>query len=406
MSTATEAPSIAEIRAQFPALQEDFIYLENAGGSQMPQVVIDEIAHFLAHDNVQLGGLYPASVRAGKVVTDAQRFLRQLFNGEDLGYVVVGPSATALVFVLASCLRKTLSPGDEVIVSLANHESNIGPWERLQADGITVKWWGVDPKTGLSSLDDLSQLLTSKTKIVAFPLTCNIIGDRTDPKAVSELAHSVGALSICDAVAAASHEAMDVRTWDVDFCFLSNYKVYGPHCAAMWGKADLWDSLDGPNHRFLPRNESSPFTLGSLPYELLAGVNALGKYLGFLAQSDEIDRPTIERAFGVMGQMESPLSSRLVSYLSQKPSVRLLGPTEGQERHPTVSFVHDTIPSDVIQAEVQKRPIGIKSGNMYAWRFCQAIGIDPTPGVVRVSAVHYSTPDEIERLIDAFEQVL
>lgn len=401
------APSLEAIRAQFPALDSGFVFLENAGGSQVPRSVIESTSRFFDESYVQTGVEYPASERATQVVVDAHAFLNRMFNGEGLGHVAIGSSTTSLLYLLGNCFADRLVEGDEVVVSVTNHESHVGPWVRLAKRGVTVKWWGVDPETGLSSLDELAELVNERTKIVAFTHTCNLSGDLVDPKAVAAIAHRVGAKAVVDCVAAAPHQALDVKDWGVDFCAFSAYKVYGPHFAALWGRSEAWMELEGPNHFFLPNVETKRFEIGCLPYELLAGYLALQGYFCFLAGTDgECSREVIETAYGVIEGLERGLEDRFMGFLESKPKVRYFGPRRGDLRHPTFGFVHVSMPSDQVVAKVLANDIGIRYGHMYAYRMTEAIQVSPEPGVVRVSALHYNTPEEIDRICGVLDEIL
>ncbi len=409
MASALQLPVTREqVRAQFPALRDGFAFLENAGGSQVPEVVIDAMTRFIRESYVQTGAGYAASDRATQLVVDAHDFMNLMFNGQDLGYVALGSSTSALLAMLGGCIGKTLQPGDEIIISVANHESNIAPWTRLADRGIVVRWWEVNPETGLSSLEDLAKLITERTRIVAFALTSNLLGDVVDAKGVSSLAHAVGASVVVDCVATAPHQSLDVEAWDVDFAVMSNYKVYGPHMAALWGNSVAWSKLDGPNHFFIPGGNGQKFELGCLSYEGCAGVVALGEYLHFLVgTSGAVTRETIVAAFAVMKQLEAPVQCRLLDYLTSRRDIRILGSIKNSnERHPTVSFVHRTKSSPEIVAAVHKHPIGIRHGHMYAYRLCDALGIPTETGVVRISAVHTNSESEIDALAKALDVAL
>lgn len=401
-------PSVEEIRGQFPALDSGFVFLENAGGSQVPAGVIDGVSSFFRESYVQTGVGYPASERASATVEEAHRFLDVMFGGAGQGHTVIGASTTALFAMLGNCFAGVLREGDEVVISVANHESHIGPWVRLERLGVVVKWWGVDPMTGLSSLDELEGLLTERTKLVAFTQTCNLTGDIVDVGAVAAMAHRVGAKAVVDCVAAAPHAAMDVARWGVDFCAFSAYKVYGPHFAALWGRSEAWAGLEGPNHFFMPNVGAKRFELGCLPYEMLAGFLRLKDYFCFLAgaEAGAFSRQVLERAYAVMEGLEDQLEARIGAFLAGREGVRVFGPGVGASRHPTYGFVSDRVASDDVVARVLEAGIGIRYGHMYAYRMCEAVQVTPDPGVVRVSAVHYNTTAEIERLCAVLDDVL
>ncbi len=400
------------LRSQFPALSSDFVFLENAGGSQVPQCVIDAISGFMQGSYVQTGASYACSQEATRVFQDAHAFLKVFMNAEGIGEVALGPSTTALTHMLASCFRRAMEPGDEVIVSEANHEANIGPWALLEQDGFTVKFWGVDPETGESSLEELKSLLTDRTKVVAFPQTSNLLGGTLPVKEICDLVRSAGARSVVDGVAYASHGAIDVKEYGADFYVYSLYKVYGPHMAAMFGTNEAWGSLRGPNHFFIPYEEiPRKFELGCQNYEGCAGLLALQDYLALAAGHERgegmISRDTVTSAYAQFKPYEDAFSGVVLDYLRSNPDIRILGGDRpAPDRHPTISFLHKSKPSDEVSNAVCKRGIGIRHGHMYSHRLCTAMNIDPEPGVVRLSAVHYNTPEEARQLTQALDEVL
>lgn len=397
---------ISEIRAQFPALSKEFIFLENAGGSQVPSCVIEAISQYFVESYVQLGASYPASRRATEVVNQAHEFANLFMNGTSVGQVVIGPSTTQLVTMLAECYSRRLEPGDEVVISEAAHEANAGPWEKLRRYGIVIRVWKVDPETGDMPIDGLASLLTSRTKIVAFPHVSNLLGGVVDVKAITDLVHAHGAKVVVDGVAFASHRAIDVDAWGVDWYVYSTYKVFGPHMAVLFGRHDAFGELSGPNHFFLPEGTAYKFELGGANHEGCAGLLALSDYLQFVAGKDgPLSRDHIEAAWSVMREMEDPLTVQLLRYLGSHPRVRVVGPTQG-DRVGTISFLHEHLKPSEIVAHTDAAGIGIRCGNMYAYRLCQAMGIPPETGVTRVSLVHYNTASEISQLISVLDRFL
>lgn len=404
-------PSVQELRSRFPALQGDIVYLENAGGSQVPQCVADAICRYMTETYVQLGASYSVSVKSTEVVERAHAFASRFMNGEGIGQVVLGPSTTQLVTMLAECYSRRLKPGDEIILCETAHEANAGPWEKLERFGIEIRWWRVDPDTGRADLADLEALFTARTRLVAFPHVSNLLGEVVDVEAITELAHRNGAKVVVDGVAYASHRAIDVRRWNVDWYVYSTYKVFGPHMAVLFGTHEAFSELEGPNHFFLPSGDPYKFELGGANHESCAGLLSLQEYLAFVADSTRpnegelLDRGWIEAAWTKMQGLEHPLAERLVAHLAGHPRVRVVGPTD-RDRVATVSFVHESKSPPEIVAHTDQAGIGIRWGHMYAYRLCKAMGIDTDTGVVRVSAVHYNTIEEIERLIGVLDTVL
>lgn len=398
------------IRSRFPALAGETVFLENAGGSQVPRSVVERIRDYMLGSYVQLGARHPLSVRASATVDEARSFVKLLFGGDD-GEVVLGPSTSALLQMLADCYAKVLEPGSEVVVARCGHEANVGPWVRLERVGVKVRWWEVDPKTFDSPIDALAHMLTDRTALVALPHVSNLLGGIFDVQAITKLAHAAGARVVVDGVAYAPHRAMDVEAWGVDWYAFSTYKVYGPHMAALWGRREAMAELEGPNHFFVaPGDVPYKLELGGVNHEACAGLLGVRDYLAFLADEaplDRLDRHGVERAFDVVAACELPVQARLVEYLLSRPEVKIIGPHHAREsRVGTVSFVHRSKSSREITEVVDRSGIAIRSGHMYAHRLCEALNLDPADGVVRVSLVHYNTPEEIDRLIEVLDRVL
>ena len=398
------------IRSQFPALGGDTVFLENAGGSQVPAVVADGIRDYMLSSYVQLEAGYPLSRHCTELVATAHDFVRLLMNGGD-GEVILGSSTSALLQMLAGCYSTALTPGSEIVVAQTGHEANVGPWKKLERFGFPLRWWEMDPATCTCPLERLEALLNDRTALVAFPHVSNLLGDIVDVRAITELVHAAGARVVVDGVAYAPHRAMDVAAWDVDWYAYSTYKVYGPHMAALWGRRDAIAELTGPNHFFVPDDELPyKFEVGGASHEGCAGLLGLRDYLAFLADledSQEFDRSAIELAFATMTACELPLQARLIEYLLSREDVRIIGPNHSDpSRVPTISFVHSSKSSAEITAVVDRSDIGIRHGHMYAYHLCEALGLDPEDGVVRVSPVHYNTMDEVERLIEVLETAM
>ena len=408
MSDTVSTPDRQAIRAAFPALQSDIVFFENAGGSQVPARVSDAIHRYMRETYVQLGAGYPLSRKCTQTVDDAHAFARMFMNAGD-GHVVLGSSTTALLNMLAASYAQALVPGQKIIIAETGHEANLGPWKRLESRGLDILWWRLDPETCTLPMAGLRDLLDEDTALVALPHVSNLVGTIEDLPAITAAAHAAGARVVCDGVALAPHRAIDVQAWDVDWYVYSTYKVYGPHMAALYGKREAFDGIPGPNHFFIPRDDMPyQFEPGGANHESCAGLLGLGDYLCDLVGSDgPCDRKTVEAAFERMVRWEAPLIERLVGYLDEKPGVKLIGSAStGDDRVATISFVHASKSSAEIAAEVDRTRIAIRNGHMYAWHLCEAIGLDPVDGVVRVSMVHYNTPEEVEDLIAVLDGIL
>ncbi len=409
-----QAPSLDHLRALFPALAQPMALLENAGGSQVPRCVADAIRAYMLESYVQLGAGYPMSDVATRTVDQAHALVSTILNGSATGTVILGPSSTQLCCLIAGQLAARINPGDEIVLSEAGHEANIGPWLQLERQGAVIRWWRVDRTSMDCTLAGLDEVLSPRTRLVAFPHVSNLLGSITDVAEVTRRAHAVGARVFVDGVAYAPHRVMDVAAWNVDWYGYSTYKVYGPHMGALYGRHDALAELTGPNHFFIPKEQLPyKFQLGGANHEGCAGLCALQEYLTVLAgppvthAPDPSARNIVERAFTRMTQLELPLQEQLVGGLARLPDIRMVGiaQTGAHDRVPTVSFLHDRYSPSQVVRHVQSRGVAIRHGHMYAYRLCQALGIDTGEGVIRASAVHYNSPAEIGRLLDALAEL-
>ncbi len=401
------SPTVHEIRARFPAISEEFAFLENAGGTQVPVDVIDAIVKYMRELYVQTGASYPQSVHATESLTRAREFAAELVGGGSRGKTSFGHSTSTLIRFLADSYGETLEPGDEVIIAEGGHEANLNPWKKLASRGVRVRMWPIGADLETCPMSTLEPLLNKRTRIVALPHVSNLLGEIVDVKRVADLVRSAGARSVVDGVAFAPHRAMNVADWGVDWYVFSAYKVFGPHVGVLWGSDEAWEDVVGPNHFFIDKGSPTKFELGCQAHELLAGLMGLVGYFHFLAGTTPSRRAMIERAYGLIESLETPLQEVLLEYLESKGGMRVIGPGRGGlPRVATVSFVHERMSSQVISDEVCRRGIGIRHGHMYSYHLCEALRLPIDDGVVRVSLVHYNTAEEVGRLIDVLDQVL
>jgi cysteine desulfurase family protein (TIGR01976 family) len=400
--------SPVEVRSRFPALQSGFVFLENAGGSQVPDCVAEAVRRHMLTDYVQLGAGYDRSKRATQMVAEAHDFSAELVNSRESGQTFLGASATSLIHMVANAVRGTLVPGDEIIVAETNHEANAGAWYELEMAGAVVHTWRMDPGTYVCEVEELTKLLSARTKLVAIPHVSNLVGQIEDVEEVAKLAHGVGAKLFVDGVAFAPHRAIDVQALGVDWYVFSVYKVYGPHMAVLYGRHSALEELVGPNHAFIPPTSyPSKWELGGVSHEACAGLLGLKEYFAFLCGTEYLGRMTVKGAFDRMVELEKPVEERFRSWLSQRGDLTVLGSVLSSNRTVgTMSFIHESLSSDRVTAATDRSGIGIRHGNMYAVRILDALNIPRDPGVVRVSAVHYNTVEEIDHLISVLEESL
>lgn len=402
------------VREQFPALKRNFIFMDNAGGSQVLGKVIQRISGYLVHHNVQLGASYKVSAEAGEKLKYATRKIADLLNADRPEEVVIGSSTTMLLRILSLSISKQWKEGDEVIVTDTDHEANVSPWMDLKESGITVKVWKVNPETLELDLDDLRKLMSERTRLVAVTHASNVLGTINPIKEIASEVHKAGALICVDGVAFAPHRKVDVQELDADFYTFSWYKTYGPHLAVMYGKYDELLKLDSLNHYFIGK-EDVPYKLqpGNFNFELTYSTLGIIEYYQelyrrhFKPEKDEGFHTRLTKTFGVIASHEEKLASILLDYLNGIPEIKIIGLPEADaaRRVPTISFVHSRLRSDEIVEKVDGHRIGIRFGDFYAKKLIQTLNLEEKNGVVRVSLVHYNTSREVRKLISIFKEI-
>ncbi|MEH2303495.1 cysteine desulfurase-like protein [Nostoc sp.] len=406
--------NLDKVRQYFPALAGEWTFFDNAGGSQTLKKVVDRISEFLLSSDVQLGASYAVSELAGERLALATKGMATLINANSFKEVVMGPSTTMMLKVLSISLGQTFTPGDEIIVTNCDHESNIGAWVALEKQGMKVKVWQIRPDTLELHLADLELLMNQRTKLVALTHASNVLGTINPIKEIAAFVHDRNAMICVDGVAYAPHRLVDVQDLDVDFYTLSSYKVYGPHHALLYGKEEHLLRLPSLNHYFIEQTDIPyKFQLGNVNFELSYGMLGLCDYLSELAQLHYGNqtapdlRNQMVQAFDLISIHEEKISDRLLNYLNSKSNVRVIGQSKADRRFrvPTISFVVDGMNSSIIPAKIDQHYIGIRYGDFYAKRLIEYLGLASQGGIVRVSMVHYNTLEEVNSLIEAFEQI-
>jgi cysteine desulfurase family protein (TIGR01976 family) len=373
------------VRRSFPALADGLARFDGPGGSLVPRQVSDAVAAAMRAGMCQRGSLSAPDRLTEQTTVAARRAMGRLLGADPRG-IVFGRSMTALTFDLARTLSVDWGPGDEVVVSRLDHDANLRPWvlaaERV---GATVRWLGFDPTT--AELDDARPLLSERTRLVAVTAASNLFGTRPDVPALVAAAHEVGALAYVDAVHLAAHAPVDLTTLGADAVACSPYKFFGPHLGVLAADPAFLETLH-PD-KLLPSSDQVPerFELGTLPYELLAGVTAAVEF--------------IDGVLGGMGAVEaheSVLMERLLDGLAALPEVVVHG--RPACRTPTVLLgVHGLAPVDV------SRPLAdcgvvAPAGSFYAIEASRHAGLGDTGGV-RVGLSAYTTTADVDRLLGA-----
>jgi cysteine desulfurase family protein (TIGR01976 family) len=396
-------------RAQFPALRTPFALLDNAGGSVPCRQVIARVVEHMETRPVQLGASYPLSVEARASVA-AGRAAAATLLGAEADEVVLGASSTLLVQRIATALRAGWDEGDEVVVTNLDHEANIGPWRKLAETGIVVREWRFRPDTLTLHVEDLEPLLSERTRLVAFTHCSNIVGSIVDVPRVTARVRAAGALSCVDGVAFAPHRRVDVKALGADVYFVSLYKVYGPHLAALYGRRDLLRAAKSPNHFFVSEDAvPTKFEPGNANYETTVSVAGIPEYLRALGAHHGLgDEPDLSAVFDRIAAHEEELARPLLGFLAEHPRVTLIGDAapDRDARVPTVSFTVEGMAASELTPRLDERDLAARYGHFYAYRLIDALGLHSRDGVVRVSLVHYNTPEEVARLTAALDELL
>jgi cysteine desulfurase family protein (TIGR01976 family) len=401
-------------RSFFPGLEAPWIFMDNAGGSQIANQVTDRIAEFYRSSYTQLGATYQPSQLAGQRVAEGQAAIARFINAADPAEVIMGSSTTALLRMLAGTLGRFFPKGSEIIVTDCDHEANIGAWLGLERAGIIIKTWKLNPQSLELDIRDLEALLTRQTRLVAFTHASNILGTINPVEEITRLVHSRGALVCVDGVAYAPHRVIDVKQWNVDFYVFSFYKTFGPHYAVLYGKKALLRDLPGCNHFFID-NDQLPYKFqpGHVNFEFAWGLTGLPAYFDDLHRqlfpgSGEPDfRIRLQQVSESITRHENDLSDVVLGFLRTRPGVRIIGqPEASAKRVPTISFVVEGRNSESVVLETDKQGIGIRFGDFYARRLVGKLDLAKQNGVIRVSMVHYNTVEEADKLINVLDKII
>ena len=400
-------------RGHFPALGDDWVFLENAGGTLVPDQVIARLNQFTRDCQVQPGEGYPASDQGAARIAQGRAGLAALINAEP-DEIVVGPSTTSNVYVMSNALRPLLAPGDEIVVTNQDHEANNGAWRRLEATGIVLREWRMSGDTDDLEIEDLEALLSDKTKLVCFNHCSNIVGLIHDVKAIARKVHDAGALLCVDGVAAVPHRRVDVKDLDVDVYLYSPYKVFGPHMGVMYAKRDLLALLANQSHYFLAQDDyQRRLCPGGLNYELTAAAAGMAEYFDLVHAhhfpgANVNTQERLDQVFGLFAEHEHTMVRRIEDFLTSRRGVRLAGRGAAgrRERVGVFSFVVSGRDSREISERLQAAKIGLYADDFYAARCIDALGARAQGGVVRASVVHYNSEDDVDRLIGHLDETL
>ncbi|MCE9604076.1 MAG: cysteine desulfurase-like protein [Planctomycetia bacterium] len=403
---------VAALRRQFPALSQrhgarEAVFFDGPAGSQVPERVIAAIANYLRTMNANHGGMFATSVRSDAMLDEAHRAAADFVGADDPDCCYFGANMTTLTFALSRALAQTWNRGDEVIVSHLDHDADFTPWVLAARDaGAIVRQIEIRPDCTLD-LDDLRAKLSPRTRLVAVGCASNAVGTINPVAKIAEMAHAVGAKVFLDAVHYAPHRLIDVAAWGCDFIACSAYKFFGPHVGLMWGRRELLESLTAYKVRPAPNELPGKWMTGTQNHEGIAGTLAAIDYLADLGGSPATRRESLTAAFGIIRHCETELAVRLQTGLDRLPQFRSWGITDTKrfdERVPTFSISHRTLPSIEVARRLAEAGIYVWHGNFYALPLTETLGVEPA-GLVRIGLLHYNTEEEVQYLLDTLKTI-
>ena len=392
---------VNRIRKEFPSLESGIAFFDGPGGSQVPKSVGDAIAKAIVQPTSNRNTVTISEQNAEKCVLDYRQAVADLLNCDPKG-VIYGRSWTQLIYDLSRNLAKSWGPGDEIIVTRLDHDSNIRPWvQAAESKGATIKWAEFDTQTAELPVEAISNLLSSKTKFVACTGAANTLGTRPDIAAIAKAVHGVGALFLVDAVHLTPHAVIDFKAIGADFIGFSSYKIFGPHCASLVADPALLETIK--NDKLAPSTLVVPerFEFGTLPYEIMAGVTASIDFIaGMDHEAKGSRRERIVKSMQALEDYEHSLFEYMENQIKRLPGVTTYG--HAKHRTPTLYFSFAGKNGVDIYKHLAKTNVNAPCHNFYAFEASHKLGLGDG-GALRAGLAPYSTKEDIDRLVAGLE---
>jgi len=402
-----------KIRKDFPVLErvvhgdKPLVYLDNAATSQKPRQVLDALTSYYAEHNANVHrGIHVLAEEATALYEGARDKVAAFVNAVDRAEIVFTKNASESLNLAANVIAWSAQPrgiraGDEVVITEMEHHSNIVPWQLVsERTGATLKWFGITDD-GRLDLSDLDRVITERTKVVSFVLVSNILGTVNPTAEIIRRAREVGALVVVDASQAAPHLPLDVQALGADLVAFTGHKMCGPTgIGVLWGRKELLEELPP----FLGGGEMidmvtmASSTYAAVPHKFEAGTPPIAQAVGLGAAVDYLSAIGMERVAG----HEHAITSYALDRLQSVDGLRVIGPITAVDRGAAISFaLADLHPHDVGQV-LDDLGIAVRVGHHCARPVCQRFGV---PATTRASFYLYSTPGEVDALVDGLEYV-
>ena len=412
---------LTEIRRQFAGLKRlqdgrEVAFFDGPAGSQVPEIVVDAVCHYLRHTNCNRGAAFTTAKLSDGILEAAHVVMADFVGTDDPDCIAFGANMTSLTFQLSRALSRTWKAGDEIIVTQLDHDANVSPWVLAAQDrGVTVHHVGLNPSDWTLDLEDYRSKLSSRTRLVAAGYASNATGTVNPVRTITEMAHQFGALVFVDAVHFAPHGRIDVNQIGCDFLACSAYKFFGPHAGVLWGRRTLLEEIRPYKLRPSPDSLPGRWMTGTQNHEGIAGAAAAVEYLSSLDdltaeysdRSDQSRAARLDRVFRRITDYERSLSEALLNGLKGIRGIHLWGITETSrldQRVPTVSFTLEGRTPREVSEWLATQGLFVWNGNHYALPFTESAGLEPG-GTIRVGALHYNSLEEIHRLINSLHEL-
>ncbi|WP_226347002.1 cysteine desulfurase-like protein [Agilicoccus flavus] len=390
---------VGAFRARFPSLASGIAHFDGPGGTQTPREVGEAIAATLTGPLSNRGTSLASDSAAEEAVARFRAAYADLLGVSAAG-IVYGRSATQLTYDVSRALSKTWGPGDEIVVSRLDHDSNVRPWiQAAEAAGAVVRWIDIDPATGEIAWESVESAVSDRTRLVAVTAASNLLGTKPDVARIAEAAHAHGALVHVDGVHYAAHASVDLRELGADLFVCSPYKFLGPHCGVLAADPGLLETIR-PD-KLLPSTDTVPerFELGTLPYEIMAGAAAAVDVLADLAPGGATERRARLRAsFHAIDAHETRLQQRIEETLAGLGDAVVLH-SRARHRTPTLLFTLPGRRTADATRFLAGRNVLAPAGSFYAIEPFRRLALDDDHAL-RVGLAPYVDDTDVDRLLD------
>ena len=391
-------------RKDFPLLMaQDIAYLDNAATAQRPQCVLNAVNRFYCEQNANpLRGLYPLSVAATDAYENARAAVRRFLNAKSTSEIVFTRNTTeGLNLVAYSYGLSHIRAGDEVVVSILEHHSDLLPWQMVcRQTGAALKFLECEPDGSLD-LNKAETVITDKTKLVAVTHVSNVIGRVNPIRQLADIAHRHGAVIVVDGAQSTPHIPVDVQALDADFLAFSGHKVYGPMgIGVLYGKRALLEEmppfLTGGEMIESVTREGAVFA--ELPHKFEAGtVNAAGA-AGLRAAIEYVESV----GFDAMHRQELALTQRTLAGMADMPHIHILGSDRAEEHNGIITFTVEGVHPHDVSEILACDGVDVRAGHHCAQPLLQHLGYSAT---VRASFAFYNTENEVDRLLQSLSTI-